>query len=73
MGRSVRPTRAQEAFAIILVAEGFGASWPRHGKSTGTVAAGQAGWEFRASEIFVQKPGVEAVAGADCIDCGDIQ
>ena len=33
---------AQEAFAIFLIAEGFGASRPGHGKSAGAIAAGQA-------------------------------
>ena len=47
-GEGARPTPAlfsviaQEALAILLVTEGFGAARPGHGKSAGAVTAGQA-------------------------------
>src|ERR1700682_2388369 len=74
--RSVRPAWSvapQKALAIILVAKRFSSSWPRHGKRTRAVAARQAGREIGTQEIFVQETGVEAVPGADCIDCRDVQ
>src|SRR5713226_6133015 len=76
--KSVRPARlcavlAQEAFAIFLVTERFCSSRASDGESARAVTAGQAGGEIGATEVFVQEASVEAIAGADCIDCRDIQ
>src|SRR4029079_2752671 len=58
---------------IFLIAEGFGASRPGHGESAGAVAAGQARRQICTAKIFVQKAGIEAVAGADRVNCRYIQ
>ena len=51
------------------VAEGFGAAGARRGERAGEVAAGEAGWQVCAADVLMKESGVEAVAGADGIDC----
>ena len=50
---------------MVGIAEGFGASRPCRGKSSGAIAAGEAGWQVGSADVLVEEAGVEAVACAD--------
>src|ERR1700730_8742327 len=68
--RTVLP---QKSFPVCAVAERLCSSRPSDGKSAGEVAMGETAREIGGSHILVQKTGVEAVAGANRVDCGDVQ
>ena len=59
----------EEALAMRGVAEGFRAAGTRCRESAGEVTASQARWQVGSMDVFVQEAGVEAVAGADGVNC----
>ena len=64
---------AQEAFAILLVAEGFSPARTSDRQSACAVATGQTGGQVGSAQILVQESGIEAVTGAHRVDCSDLQ
>ena len=58
---------SQKRLAMLRVAESFGASCPRHRERSGKVAEFQAILKLRATNVLVNKAGIETVSRADRI------